>query len=181
MFLFCFRIIGSCRNKMFHTKSSLSPINLTCRGLAHSFCTFLAFAAVKEPSQCFQFYNMRFQWFMYDPHLCRDMYSLQRRLRIRTLQFGAARNINEIYDSVDPEVILCILIHEVHFNFQEAVIGSHYLSILWACAGRGREFWPSVLQAKASVLRFVSCYVLCMLLLRIVCQFGLILTNHTRV
>lgn len=43
----------------------------------------------------------------------RDTYSLQRRLRIRTLQFGAARSINEIYDSVDSEVVLSILVHEV--------------------------------------------------------------------
>ncbi|XP_047971932.1 protein transport protein Sec24A [Salvia hispanica] len=43
----------------------------------------------------------------------RDTYSLQRRLRIRTVQFEAARNINEIYDTVDPEVILSILVHEV--------------------------------------------------------------------
>ncbi|KAL0370190.1 UNVERIFIED_CONTAM: protein transport protein Sec24B [Sesamum angustifolium] len=43
----------------------------------------------------------------------RTKYSLKRRLRIRTLQFGTARNINEIYDSVDPEVVLSILVHEV--------------------------------------------------------------------
>ncbi|KAG8371163.1 hypothetical protein BUALT_Bualt13G0058100 [Buddleja alternifolia] len=43
----------------------------------------------------------------------RSKYSLKRRLRIRTLQFGVARNINEIYDSVDPEVVLSILVHEV--------------------------------------------------------------------
>ncbi|KAK6138301.1 hypothetical protein DH2020_027947 [Rehmannia glutinosa] len=43
----------------------------------------------------------------------RAKYSLRRRLRIRTLQFETARNINEIYDSVDPEVVLSILVHEV--------------------------------------------------------------------
>ncbi|KAL2240072.1 protein transport protein SEC24 [Sesamum indicum] len=43
----------------------------------------------------------------------RTKYSLKRRLRIRTVQFGTARNINEIYDSVDPEVVLSILVHEV--------------------------------------------------------------------
>ncbi|KAL8479880.1 hypothetical protein ACS0TY_026204 [Phlomoides rotata] len=43
----------------------------------------------------------------------RTTYSLQRRLRLRTLQFGTARNINEIYDSVDSEVVLSILVHEV--------------------------------------------------------------------
>lgn len=51
---------------------------------------------------------------MYDLLSCRDTYSLQRRLRIRTVQFEAARNINEIYDTVDPEVILSILVHEVN-------------------------------------------------------------------
>jgi hypothetical protein len=40
-------------------------------------------------------------------------YSLKRRLRIRTLQFGTAHNVNEIYDSVDPEVVLSILVHKV--------------------------------------------------------------------
>ncbi|KDP24980.1 hypothetical protein JCGZ_24318 [Jatropha curcas] len=40
-------------------------------------------------------------------------HSLQRRLRIRTLQFGVARNIHEIYDSVDPEAVLSILVHKV--------------------------------------------------------------------
>ncbi|PIN00483.1 Vesicle coat complex COPII, subunit SEC24/subunit SFB2 [Handroanthus impetiginosus] len=43
----------------------------------------------------------------------RSKYSLKRRLRIRTLQFGTAHNINEIYDRVDPEVVLSILVHEV--------------------------------------------------------------------
>lgn len=40
-------------------------------------------------------------------------YSLKRRLRIRTMQFGTAHNINEIYDSVDPEAVLSILVHKV--------------------------------------------------------------------
>ncbi|XP_065867015.1 protein transport protein SEC23 D isoform X2 [Euphorbia lathyris] len=40
-------------------------------------------------------------------------YSLKRRLRIRTLQFGAAGSIHEIYDSVDPEVVLSVLVHKV--------------------------------------------------------------------
>lgn len=43
----------------------------------------------------------------------RPRYSLKRRLRIRTLQYGTAQNINELYDSVDPEVILSILLHKV--------------------------------------------------------------------
>lgn len=48
---------------------------------------------------------------------CRNKHSLKRRLRIRTLQFGTARNINELYDSVDPEAVLSILVHKVHFLF----------------------------------------------------------------
>lgn len=40
-------------------------------------------------------------------------HSLQRRLRIRTVQFGAAQNINELYDSCDPEVVLSLLVHKV--------------------------------------------------------------------
>ncbi|KMT05478.1 hypothetical protein BVRB_7g176030 [Beta vulgaris subsp. vulgaris] len=43
----------------------------------------------------------------------RPKFSIKRRLRIRTLQYGAARNINELYDSVDPEVVLSILVHKV--------------------------------------------------------------------
>ncbi|XP_058196531.1 protein transport protein SEC23 D [Rhododendron vialii] len=43
----------------------------------------------------------------------RNKYSLKRRLRIRTLQFGTARNITELYDSVDPEAVLSILVHKV--------------------------------------------------------------------
>ncbi|CAA0824302.1 sec23/sec24 transport family protein [Striga hermonthica] len=43
----------------------------------------------------------------------RDKYSLKRRLRIRTVQLDTARNISEIYDSVDPDVVLSILVHEV--------------------------------------------------------------------
>ncbi|KAL6841473.1 hypothetical protein ACP4OV_028616 [Aristida adscensionis] len=40
-------------------------------------------------------------------------FCLKRRLRIRTLQYRPARNISEIYDSVDPEVVLHILVHKV--------------------------------------------------------------------
>ncbi|XP_027105957.2 protein transport protein SEC23 D-like [Coffea arabica] len=43
----------------------------------------------------------------------RNKHSLQRRLRIHTLQFTTAHNINEVYDSVDPEVVLSILVHKV--------------------------------------------------------------------
>ncbi|XP_004517291.1 protein transport protein SEC23 D-like isoform X1 [Cicer arietinum] len=40
-------------------------------------------------------------------------HSLQRRLRIRTVQFGVAQNIHELYDSCDPEVVLSLLVHKV--------------------------------------------------------------------
>ncbi|PHT35022.1 hypothetical protein CQW23_26822 [Capsicum baccatum] len=43
----------------------------------------------------------------------RAMHSLKRRLRIRTLQLGVAHSINEIYDSVDSEVVLLLLVHKV--------------------------------------------------------------------
>jgi len=43
----------------------------------------------------------------------RGKHTLQRRLRIRTMQFGTAHNINEIYDSVDHEVVLSLLVHKV--------------------------------------------------------------------
>jgi hypothetical protein len=45
--------------------------------------------------------------------LDRPKYSLKRRLKIRTLQYGVARNLNELYDSADTEVILSILVHKV--------------------------------------------------------------------
>ena len=41
-------------------------------------------------------------------------HSLKRRLRIRTLQYGMAGNINELYDSVDSEVVLSILVQKVN-------------------------------------------------------------------
>ncbi|XP_042511223.1 protein transport protein SEC24-like isoform X1 [Macadamia integrifolia] len=40
-------------------------------------------------------------------------HSLKRRIRIRTLQYGTAGNVNELYGSVDSEVVLSILIHKV--------------------------------------------------------------------
>ncbi|GAB2233945.1 hypothetical protein Droror1_Dr00003175 [Drosera rotundifolia] len=43
----------------------------------------------------------------------RPKFSLKRRLRIRTVKYGTARNINELYDSIDAEVVLSILVHKV--------------------------------------------------------------------
>ncbi|XP_068656731.1 protein transport protein SEC23 D-like isoform X2 [Aristolochia californica] len=42
-----------------------------------------------------------------------NKYSLKRHLRIRTFQYATAANMNELYDSVDPEVVLSILVHKV--------------------------------------------------------------------
>ncbi|CAL9119198.1 unnamed protein product [Musa textilis] len=44
-------------------------------------------------------------------------YSLKRHLRVRTLQFTTAQSINDLYDSVDPEVVLSILVHKVNSYF----------------------------------------------------------------
>ncbi|TYG67581.1 hypothetical protein ES288_D05G087500v1 [Gossypium darwinii] len=43
----------------------------------------------------------------------RGKHSLKRRLRIRTLQYGTAQNLNDLYDSVDPEPVLSLLVHTV--------------------------------------------------------------------
>ncbi|KAJ9699523.1 hypothetical protein PVL29_008220 [Vitis rotundifolia] len=43
----------------------------------------------------------------------RPKHSLKRRLRIRTLQYLSAQNSSELYDSVDPEVVLSVLVHKV--------------------------------------------------------------------
>ncbi|KAK9122802.1 hypothetical protein Sjap_012404 [Stephania japonica] len=43
----------------------------------------------------------------------RPKYSVKRRLRIRTVQYQTAREISDLYDSVEPEVVLSILVHKV--------------------------------------------------------------------
>lgn len=43
----------------------------------------------------------------------RSKFVVKRRLRIRTLRYEVARNINQLYDSVDSETILSILVHKV--------------------------------------------------------------------
>jgi len=43
----------------------------------------------------------------------RQGYTLKRRLRIRTLQIGVAANYAELYESVEPEVILTVLTHKI--------------------------------------------------------------------
>ncbi|KAL6885911.1 hypothetical protein ACP4OV_010172 [Aristida adscensionis] len=43
----------------------------------------------------------------------RSKYSLQRRLRVRTVQYNTTANIWDLYDFVDPDVVLTILVHQV--------------------------------------------------------------------
>ncbi|OAY63956.1 Protein transport protein SEC24 [Ananas comosus] len=43
----------------------------------------------------------------------RPRYSLQRRLRIRTLQYSVASSVVDLYNSVDPEVVSSFLVHKV--------------------------------------------------------------------
>ncbi|CAN6270287.1 unnamed protein product [Urochloa humidicola] len=43
----------------------------------------------------------------------RSKYSLERRLRVRTIQYNSTANIWDLYDFVDPDVVLTILVHQV--------------------------------------------------------------------
>ncbi|XP_051217224.1 protein transport protein SEC23 D [Lolium perenne] len=43
----------------------------------------------------------------------RSKFSLQRRLRVRTIQYNTTANIWDLYDFVDPDVVLTILVHQV--------------------------------------------------------------------
>ncbi|RLM66017.1 protein transport protein Sec24C-like [Panicum miliaceum] len=43
----------------------------------------------------------------------RSKYSLERRLRVRTIQYNTTANIWDLYDFVDPDVVLTILVHQV--------------------------------------------------------------------
>ncbi|KAL3689756.1 hypothetical protein R1sor_016065 [Riccia sorocarpa] len=45
--------------------------------------------------------------------LTRQRYMLKKRLRLRTVELGIARNIYELYESADPEVVLTMLTHKV--------------------------------------------------------------------
>jgi hypothetical protein len=45
--------------------------------------------------------------------LSRSKFSLQRRLRVRTIQYNTTANIWDLYDFVDPDVVLTILVHQV--------------------------------------------------------------------
>jgi hypothetical protein len=46
-------------------------------------------------------------------YLARFKYLLERRLRVRTIQYNTTANIWDLYDFVDPDVVLTILVHQV--------------------------------------------------------------------
>eukprot|EP00249_Psilotum_nudum_P022659 c28602_g1_i1 orf=222-2453(+) len=49
-------------------------------------------------------------------------YVLKRRLRLHTVQLGVARSINELYESVDSDVVLSILTHKIiHASLEDGV------------------------------------------------------------
>lgn len=58
----------------------------------------------------------------------RPKFSLQRRLRIRTIQYTTAGGINDLYDNVDPETVLCILVHKVLSFFMNFLFYSFNLT-----------------------------------------------------
>lgn len=88
--------------------------------MLHSFiCSFFSFifVAVLLVKWCLIFKLINYNVTSYS-----NMFCLKRRLRIRTLQYRPAKNINEIYDSVDPETLLHILVHKVTmFSFLEII------------------------------------------------------------
>uniref|UniRef100_A0A0D9W4N9 Sec23/Sec24 trunk domain-containing protein n=1 Tax=Leersia perrieri TaxID=77586 RepID=A0A0D9W4N9_9ORYZ len=45
--------------------------------------------------------------------IIRSKFTLQRRLRVRTIQYNTTANIWDLYDFVDPDVVLTILVHQV--------------------------------------------------------------------
>ncbi|KAF6169184.1 hypothetical protein GIB67_013614 [Kingdonia uniflora] len=60
----------------------------------------------------------------------RLQHSLKRRLRIRTVQYGTSGNINELYDGVDSEVVLSILVHKYFHLFIQDRSPSSQLSVM---------------------------------------------------
>lgn len=52
-------------------------------------------------------------YFVMYMYLARSKYLLERRLRVRTIQYNTTANIWDLYDFVDPDVVLTILVHQV--------------------------------------------------------------------
>ena len=55
----------------------------------------------------------------------RQGYTVQRRLRLKTLQFEVAPNFTELYESADPEVILTVLTHKVSIFNSRTTVDDH--------------------------------------------------------
>jgi hypothetical protein len=55
----------------------------------------------------------------------RQGYTVQRRLRLKTLQFEVAPNFTELYESADPEVILTVLTHKVSIFNSPTILDDH--------------------------------------------------------
>ena len=51
----------------------------------------------------------------------RKAFTLKRRLRLRTVQLEVARNVGELYENTDSEVVLSILTHKVRYNFLSCI------------------------------------------------------------
>lgn len=76
------------------------------------------------PLECHLMFSIILRWPFVN--FCGSRYSLKRHLRVRTLQFTTARSINDLYDSVDPEVVLSILVHKVNSMESSLKISSLY-------------------------------------------------------
>lgn len=67
-----------------------------------------------------------------DQQIERKHFTLQRRLRIRSVQLGVARNVGELYESADSEVILSILTHKIiHASLEEGIKEARILLHDW--------------------------------------------------
>ncbi|KAK3142681.1 hypothetical protein QOZ80_4BG0349890 [Eleusine coracana subsp. coracana] len=62
---------------------------------------------------------------------CRSKYSLQRRIRVRTIQYNATANIWDLYDFVDPDVVLTIMLHQVILASLSDVVEARLLLQEW--------------------------------------------------
>ncbi|KAK3144834.1 hypothetical protein QOZ80_4AG0318480 [Eleusine coracana subsp. coracana] len=61
----------------------------------------------------------------------RSKYSLQRRIRVRTIQYNATANIWDLYDFVDPDVVLTIMLHQVILASLSDVVEARLLLQEW--------------------------------------------------
>lgn len=75
----------------------------------------MQFFSTKSPiiDEHLDLFNTEISYFQIVYFQNRQRYVLKRRLRVRTVELGLSRNIYELYESADPEVILTILTHKV--------------------------------------------------------------------